>query len=416
VSTCALVVCLGLSSSCPCVSIMSFIESDSCVGLVGRGDVDQLCVISHYSASADEVIEDFISQYIIYSKLNQWDAALMCEAMLLFVSGRAKMWYQHYMLTDGKKNPGDWNHLKMSLLNRFEMKEEPVQLRYELQHTRQYVDECVRDYHLRMVSLMFRVDRNMNEQSKIDYFMFGLSTQLQSRVVRSHFSDLNSLLEQIESHEQAIAIADETLRLRATFETVEIMSTLDKMIAVQSTDLQSCLREDTELSVIPYQDELNATRVIEKQNINSTFTIVVTTAADTIKNEKLVDYVVQEDNLICVENVCEEKDLTLPTASESSLVSSTTKDELLQSHSYSPVCIKKKDKFVITDSHSEEEWMFNVFWKGYGSNQDCWFPSCDLNVLVSLLMKMLMLSLALVSNFGFVSLLQSNHLLQNRDV
>jgi hypothetical protein len=120
-----------------------------------------------FSAAVGENIEDFISRYLVYSKLNQWDAELMCGALILCLFGRAKMWYDHYILVDGKSHVGDWNYLCSSMIKHFRIREDPAMLYYRLMNTRQGVRECVSKYSDRVFSLVDRIDKTNQLQASV---------------------------------------------------------------------------------------------------------------------------------------------------------------------------------------------------------------------------------------------------------
>ena len=395
---------------------------------------DRSFVVPHYSGAEGEDIEDFISRFFVYSKMNEWDSALMCEAMLMCVSGRAKMWYQHYMLTDGRRNSGDWNHLKKSLLDQFNPKEDPMLLRYELQHTRQQLNECVRDYYLRMMSLIDRIDIDMNEEAKMDYFLFGLNPLLQAKVIRPHYVDLDSLLKEVEKQEQAIGIASETMKLRAGTEdaaafvvpaSMEFVAAADNNVIVEVTNdmFLDCMydvdtiandqqsMEDDVCDVRSNRDEIDSgatCSAVETACANDTpIETIQRNEFEQDSGETDAAALVQDDNQLVSNNVSELTEIvSMITLGSKGFDCDLEQETVVVLDEFTPTpnpmtaaeelsnCARsnsRKDEFIVSDP-CDAEWMFNAFWKGYGINQDCWMPVLDLEILNAMVLRVVALN------------------------
>ena len=48
-----------------------------------------------YSGSSRERVDDFLASFNVYAKIHKWDDAIKCEGLVMFLSGRAKLWYGH---------------------------------------------------------------------------------------------------------------------------------------------------------------------------------------------------------------------------------------------------------------------------------------------------------------------------------
>ena len=88
--------------------------------------------------------------------------------------------------------------------NYFEPQDQPMMIRYELQNRHQFAAEKVGDYALYKQTLIDRIDPYMSEEEKLQYFLFGLSPQLQSLVIPQNPKTLEDAIEAREESDEVV--------------------------------------------------------------------------------------------------------------------------------------------------------------------------------------------------------------------
>jgi hypothetical protein len=208
-----------------------------------------------FSGSLRERVDDFLAGFNVYAKIHKWDDSFKCDGLLMFVTGRAKLWYDHVrrLAAEGKgpfavettavdttpTSPGhgssgataesskseakttvtsgttstspNWSKVEAAMKEYFKPQDEPMLLRYQLQSRHQFPNESVADYALYKQTLIDRIDPNMSQVEKLQYFLFGLSPHLQERVLPLKPTSFEDAVTKAEDFERALNLAQGTL-------------------------------------------------------------------------------------------------------------------------------------------------------------------------------------------------------------
>lgn len=179
-----------------------------------------------------ERVDDWLVSFNWYAEIHKWEDASKCKALRRFLDGKAKLWYdsiRHRLNAAGNADDKDkmkeekieeakellsnWSALEAAMRKYFEPQDVPMMIRFQLQNRHQFGNEKVADYALLKQTLIDRIDPYMSEEEKLQYFLFGLSPQLQSLVIPQNPKTLEDAIRIARDHERGLSIANGTLTI-----------------------------------------------------------------------------------------------------------------------------------------------------------------------------------------------------------
>lgn len=179
-----------------------------------------------FSGSPGERVEDFLAKFNFIAKIGKWDDASKCEGLRVCLEGKAKVWYETIKyqadatattaeekqnVENAQKLMTDWKILEAAMKKYFEPRDQDEHiLRQQLHRRHQLVREKISDYATSIKLLMFKLNPNMHEKEKLQYFLFGLLPEFQKYVIPQQPTSLDAAVEIAMNYERALEIANGT--------------------------------------------------------------------------------------------------------------------------------------------------------------------------------------------------------------
>lgn len=120
---------------------------------------------------------NWLDRYVIYGDLNNWDDERKCQALRLFLSGPAEIWYTELP----EDRLGDWGFIQEQFIAQFVDSNPKWLLEQKLFMRKQEDSESVENYISDMRVQAARLGKSPDE--KLTYFVRGLRPEIRSYVI-----------------------------------------------------------------------------------------------------------------------------------------------------------------------------------------------------------------------------------------
>jgi hypothetical protein len=188
-----------------------------------------------FSGTPTERVEGFLRSFNFYAKCHKWSDETKCEGVREFLEGKAKLWFDSMWRrgrdvrvdseADQERKAGEvekaaakakellsnWSKLEGEMIKTFVSQDEKMMIRHALQNQHQQRNQKVFDYALIKQDLIDRLDPQMKEEEKLQYFLFGLTPQFQALVCPKKPKTLEEAIELATDYERGLDIAQGTI-------------------------------------------------------------------------------------------------------------------------------------------------------------------------------------------------------------